>query len=178
MSSKNDLTTHTSLQRLLFYLTKSFLICMENKVAILIFFLLQVQDIQSPGAKYYVYLGGVGELQIKVSIWGEIASSGLYSIPDGTDLVTLLSLAGGLLKGANLSRVELIHSFPIPCKVNVNLSKFFKTGNREGIPIMKPGDMVRINQTFFSKAKGFTHNITEATLVVLVYLQLYNMLKK
>ena len=177
MSSKNDLITHTSPQRLLFCLTKRLLDYMQIKVAILIFFLLQVQDIQSPGAKYYVYLGGVGELQIKVSIWGEIASPGLYSIPDGTDLVTLLSLAGGPSKGANLSRVEVIHSFPTPKKITVDLSKFFKTGNREGIPIMKPGDMVRINQTFFSKVRGFTHNITEATLVVLVYLQLYNLLK-
>ncbi|MCK4306866.1 SLBB domain-containing protein [candidate division WOR-3 bacterium] len=151
---------------------------MKDKVIALIFFLLQVQDIQSPGAKYYVYLGGVGELQIKVSIWGEIVSPGLYSIPDGTDLVTLLSLAGGPMKGANLSRVKVIHSFPTPSVVTVNLSDFFKTGNRENIPIMKPGDMVRINQTFFSRVKGFTHNITETTLVVLVYLQLYNMLKK
>ena len=146
-------------------------------MSFLIFLMLQIQQAQFPGAKYYVYLGETGELQIKVSIWGEIASAGLYSIPDGTDLATLLALAGGPLKSANLSRVDVIRSFPTPSVITVDLSDFFKTGNRENIPIMKPGDMVRIKQTFFSKVGNFTHHVTEATFIVIVYLQLYNMLK-
>lgn len=166
-------------KHLFFYLTRGFLKGIKNKkMGVLIFFLLQAQQVQSPGAKYYVYLGETGELQIKVSIWGEIATPGVYSIPDGTDLATLLSLAGGPLKSANLSRVDVIHSFPSPSVTTLSLSDFFKTGNRSNIPVMKPGDMVRIKSTLFSKIKGFTHYVTETTLIVVVYLQLYNMFKE
>ncbi len=163
---------------LIFHLTKRLSNCIKIKMIAIIFLLIQVQQIQQSGAKYYVYLEEVGELQIKVSIWGEVASPGLYSIPDGTDLLTLLSLSGGPQKNANLSRIELIRSFPQSDKITVNLSDFFKTGNRDNISIMKPGDMVFIKPTFLSKAKNFTRYVTEATLVAIVYLQLYNMFNK
>lgn len=146
-------------------------------LALLIFQVVSPAGVEPPGAKYYVYLGEAGELQIKVSIWGEVESPGLYSIPEGTDLATLLSLVGGPKETANLSNVDVIHSFPVPSVTSVDLRPFFKSGNRAGIPILKPGDMVRVKPSFYTRVKSFTQHITEFTLVILVYLQLYNLLK-
>jgi hypothetical protein len=141
---------------------------------VIMFLFLQTQ---ASRGNYYVYLGEAGELQIKVSIWGEIKSPGLYSIPDGTDLATLLSLAGGPSPDANLSCVKVIHCFPTPSVTTVNLKKFFKTGDRKDIPIMKPGDMVRISKTFYAKIKENIRHLTELTLILGVYLQLYTLWK-
>ncbi|MBI4723252.1 MAG: SLBB domain-containing protein [Candidatus Stahlbacteria bacterium] len=114
---------------------------------------------------------------MKVSIWGEVKLPGLYSIPDGTDLATLLSLAGGPSEGANLSRVKVIRSFPTPSAIVVDMGDFFNTGNREKLPIMKPGDMVRINKTFYTKFKDSLHNLAELTLLLGISVQLYNIWK-
>ena len=140
----------------------------------LIFLMLQAQH---PSVNYYVYLGEGGELQIKVSIWGEVKLPGLYSIPDGTDLATLLSLAGGPSEGANLSCVKVIRSFPTPSATVVDMGDFFNTGNRDKLPIMKPGDMVRINKTFYTQFKDSIHNLAELTFLLGIYVQLYNIWK-
>jgi len=132
----------------------------------------------SPSAKYYVYLGGTGELEIKVSIWGEITSPGLYSIPDDIDIATLLSLAGGPSKDADLSKIKIVRSFPTPSVITVNLKSFFKTGKREGLPLLKPGDMVRVNRSSWGSFKEFTHWLTETAILLGVYLQLYNLSKE
>ena len=147
-------------------------------MGVILFFLLMQQGDMFPSAKYYVYLKGTGELEIKVSIWGEVAATGLFSIPDDTDIATLLSLAGGPTKDANLSRVQIIRSFPTPCVINVNLKKFFRTGHRENLPTLNPGDMVQVNRTSWGSFKEFTHWLTETSLLVGIYLQLYNIYKE
>lgn len=139
-----------------------------------IFLISLILQTQLPRVNYYIYLGEAGELQIKVSVWGEIMASGLYSIPDGTDLATFLSLAGGTSESANLSQIKVIHSFPTPSVTIVDMRDFFKTGNRESIPVMKPGDMVRIKKTFYANVRETVHHLAEVTLLVGVCLQLYN----
>lgn len=145
-------------------------------MSVFVFLILQVQP--GGGASYYVYLGETGELQVKVSIWGEVKSPGLYSIPDRTDLATLLSLAGGPSDGANLSQVKIIHSFPTPSVTIVNMREFFSSGDRKSIPIMKPGDMVRIKKTSFTRVKESIRYLTEVTFILVMYIQLYNMIKR
>lgn len=36
-----------------------------------------------------------GESTVRVNVWGDVRQSGLYEIPVGTDLLDLLSMAGG-----------------------------------------------------------------------------------
>lgn len=145
---------------------------------ILIYFLIlqtSQSPIYSPAAKYYIYMGESGELQLKVSIWGEIASPGLYSISEDVDLATLISLAGGPTENADLSRIKIVCLFPVPQVINVNLSRFFKTGDRSKVPFLKPGDMVRVNGTGWNRIYKFTRWVTETTLIIGVYFQLYNL---
>ncbi|MFA5032944.1 MAG: SLBB domain-containing protein [bacterium] len=153
-------------------------------MVLLYFLLLQIPksssivgQVESPAAKYYLYVGEEGDLQLKVSIWGEIGMPGLYSITEDVDMATLISLAGGPTKNANLSNIKIMRSFPRPEVINVNMKGYFKTGNRAKIPFLKPGDMVKVDGTPWYKVQEVAKFITEATITIGVYYQLYNLLK-
>jgi hypothetical protein len=144
-------------------------------MGIIVFLILQTG---AQAANYYMHLGDMGELQVKVSIWGEVGAPGLYSIPEETDLTTLLSLAGGPSNDANLSQVKVVHAFPEPAVSIVDLRDYFDSGNPEGIPIMKPGDMVHVKRTAWARVKAFAHDVTEVTILLGAYITVYNLLNK
>lgn len=105
--------------------------------------------IQPPyGGQYYVFLGSEKEPQINVQIWENIIRPGLYSVPRATDVVTLISLAGGPKEGADLSRVKIIRNNPHHEMITVNLSDYIK-GKNQSVPILQPDDIVIIPQSKF-----------------------------
>ncbi|MFQ5640228.1 MAG: hypothetical protein ACE5IR_19790, partial [bacterium] len=53
------------------------------------------------------YLGGKDEILIKVNVWGLVGGPGQYLVPRHTDLISLISFAGGPQEGANLSKVRI-----------------------------------------------------------------------
>ncbi|MGA9117521.1 MAG: SLBB domain-containing protein [Bacteroidota bacterium] len=57
-------------------------------------------------ASYY-YIGKPGELTMQVNVWGFVRSPGRYEVPSGTDLVQLLSFAGGPTEGADMDDVRI-----------------------------------------------------------------------
>ena len=134
-------------------------------------------NIQYPQVNYYTYLGDVGELQMKVSIWGEVASPGLYSVPEGTDIVTLLTLSGGAKRGANLGKIKIIRSFPSAQVLKISLKQFFKTGQRDKISILKPGDMVYVRRNLYESIKDFVHTTTELIMVIATPFIIYQTFK-
>lgn len=60
------------------------------------------------GAQYY--LGEQDELLIKVNIWGFVRKPGQYMVPKDTDLISLISFAGGPLEQAKIKKVKIIRS--------------------------------------------------------------------
>ncbi len=64
--------------------------------------------IKNRGALYY--LGEQDELLIKVNIWGFVQNPGQYMVPNGTDLISLISFAGGPREQAKLNKVKLIRN--------------------------------------------------------------------
>mgnify|MGYP000911338737 CR=1 FL=1 len=50
---------------------------------------------------------GVEKLKMNVYILGRVSKPGLYLVPDDTDFLTLLALAGGPLEDAKLSRITI-----------------------------------------------------------------------
>ncbi|KAA3613677.1 MAG: hypothetical protein DWQ05_15465 [Calditrichaeota bacterium] len=56
------------------------------------------------------YLGERNELLIKVNIWGFVQKPGQYLVPTDTDLISLISYAGGPLEEAKLKKVKLIRN--------------------------------------------------------------------
>jgi hypothetical protein len=60
------------------------------------------------GALYY--LGKEDELLIRVNIWGFVLKPGQYMVPKDTDLISLISFAGGPLEQAKMKTVKIIRN--------------------------------------------------------------------
>ncbi|MDZ7362316.1 MAG: SLBB domain-containing protein [candidate division KSB1 bacterium] len=60
------------------------------------------------GAQYI--LGAQDELLIRVNIWGFVRKPGQYMVPKNTDLISLISFAGGPLEQAKIKKVKIIRS--------------------------------------------------------------------
>lgn len=65
----------------------------------------------TPGKKLdaaeYVFQPYPGAVLMPVYIWGAVGKAGIYRVPVHTNLVTLLSLAGGPLDGAELDELTI-----------------------------------------------------------------------
>lgn len=65
-------------------------------------------NLKNRGALYY--LGEQDELLIKVNIWGFVQKPGQYMVPNGTDLISLISFAGGPKEQAKLKNIKVIRN--------------------------------------------------------------------
>lgn len=59
----------------------------------------------SPAAYYYISKSG--EITMPINLWGYVKNPGRYEVPISTDLVQLVSFAGGPLADANLTDVKI-----------------------------------------------------------------------
>ncbi|MCK5147708.1 hypothetical protein KAR48_13195 [bacterium] len=113
--------------------------------------LLAQQGRQLPGqgraAQYY--LGSDDELLVPVNIWGFVRQPGQYMVPNKTDLITLLSFAGGPTEYAKMSKIEIVRSdakignMVIP----VDVKKYLETADPVLIPMLRPGDTIIVKGT-------------------------------
>jgi NADH:ubiquinone oxidoreductase subunit F (NADH-binding) len=116
--------------------------------------------------QYYLSLGDENELTIKIFIWGQVGLPGVYEVPDGTDLIAALSLAGGPTDHAKLSEVKIIRSTETASEViKVNVKKYMETGEIEYIPLLKPGDTVVVSGTVFRMFSRFSTFISQLAIV-------------
>lgn len=107
----------------------------------------------SLGASAYVYdpIGTPG-LTIEVYIWGQVQRPGLYIVPDNTNVLSLMSLAGGPAENAKLSNVRLVRSNPETGQqqvIYIDIEEYLKTGDKSLIPVMMPGDTIVVSGTVF-----------------------------
>jgi len=92
--------------------------------------------------------GQDGVLRMSINVIGHVKYPGAYTVYDGIDLMTLISLAGGYLPGANLRKIIIRHSDGSHNKINLN-DIMFKNGSNEYT--LKPRDTIYIEQKMFSK---------------------------
>ena len=71
-----------------------------------IFFSINLNTSAPTGDEYVI--GEDGIKRIYVNVWGHVKKSGTYLVYEGVDIITLLSIAGGPLEGADLSKIEII----------------------------------------------------------------------
>ena len=95
--------------------------------------------------------GEDGVIRMSVNIIGHVKKPGTFVVYDGMDLLTLLSLSGGPLAGANLKKVLIKHYDGSIDIVNLNKVMFNKTSSPNSEFKLKPRDTVFINQKMFSK---------------------------
>lgn len=60
----------------------------------------------SSSAAYY-YISKPGEITMPINLWGHVRNPGRYEVPISTDIVQLVSYAGGPLAEANLGSVKI-----------------------------------------------------------------------
>lgn len=125
------------------------------------------------GSSAYLYSGTLTEteqLKIKTYIWGQVRKPGLYIVPDNTDLLTLISLAGGPTEDAKLSKVRIVRPTTDGKKVIIiDVKHYMENGDKALIPQLEPGDTIIISGTVyyaFRKAAQFLSNLA---IVISVY---------
>ena len=68
------------------------------------------QEILRPSSASYYFIAKPNELSMQVNIWGFVRNPGRYEVPTSTDLVKLVSYAGGPIEDAILDNVKVTRS--------------------------------------------------------------------
>lgn len=131
-------------------------------------------------------LGEEKQLEIVVHILGEVQKPGEYSVPDGTNVMELLSRAGGPTEFANLSKVSVTHTLSCgewaqhggeitvpgtdgPRVVRVNLKAYLHDANPQAVPFLHPGDVVSIAANGRSTWKFAAGIVRDLSVVATAY---------
>ncbi|NTU67252.1 MAG: hypothetical protein HGB02_00050 [Chlorobiaceae bacterium] len=91
-----------------------------------------------------------GNILMNVNIWGNVARSGTLSVPEGTDIGTALSMAGGPSNSAKLSEVRVNRARTDQNGQStylVNLSDYVRNGDRSGLLELNPGDTIIVPES-------------------------------
>lgn len=111
------------------------------------------------------------EVLIEVQIWGQVNKPGRYRVPVATDVVALLSYAGGPTEDAALSRVKLVRgAYGTGQTQKVNISKYTGKADRSLVPMLEQGDVVMVPSTMYHKMMRATIFLSQAAVVVTAYL--------
>ncbi len=120
------------------------------------------------GAVYM--LGSEDELLIPVNIWGFISRPGQYWVPNNTDLMSLISFAGGPTESGKISNIRIVPSEPKTKPYNVNIKKYLDTGDSRLVPMLKPGDTVVVKGSTFHWISRFFEFVSRlAVLAQIAY---------
>ncbi|MCK4358916.1 MAG: SLBB domain-containing protein [Candidatus Cloacimonetes bacterium] len=157
---------------------------MKRIIFIIFFILLSVEFVIAqttptfsipPSSCAYTYSGAMGDieqLRIYTYIWGRVRKPGLYIVPDDTDLLALISLAGGPTEDAKLSKVRIVRpglSGEEKEVIWINLKKYLDTGDRSNIPLLMPGDTIIISGTVFYGVAKVADFLSKIAVVLSVY---------
>ncbi len=122
--------------------------------------------IQGASPAYYISPGHESRLQISVHVWGEVHKPGLYVVPDNTDLVTLLSYAGGPTKNARVASVRLIRNGGRADHVaEIDVKDYIAHGNPEATLMLRPGDTVVVPGSVWYAVGRFFGFLTQVAIV-------------
>ena len=123
------------------------------------------------GASQYI-LGKSDEVLMPVNVWGFVGKPGQYMVPYGTDLVALLSYAGGPLEEAKIKKIRVVRGGSQGKEgevIVVDVKDFIDNANGKIIPVLKPGDTIVVSGTTFN----FVRNSLEFVVRVAALAQIY-----
>ncbi len=139
--------------------------------------LARAQGVATPGgtgraAQYF--LGNQDQVLMAVNVWGFVNVPGQYMVPLETDLVSLLSYAGGPREDARIKRIQVVRTasqVDSSLVITVDVKDFVATGDLEENPLLLPGDTVVVSgTTFYLINKFFELGFRIAMIVQAVYL--------
>jgi protein involved in polysaccharide export with SLBB domain len=129
--------------------------------------------LRKTGAQYY--LGSEDELLMKVNIWGFVKTPGQYLVPAGTDLISLISFAGGPIQEAKMKNIKLIRARQDngngiqKSVINVDVKKYIKTGDDSLIPELLPGDTIVVSGSTIYHLGKFFDFASKLALIAQIY---------
>jgi hypothetical protein len=158
-----------------------------KKVLLLIIIVLSISGLFAQGSSFgnlnsnpaYFYSGSLNnseQLNIPAYIWGQVKKPGLHIIPDDTNLLTLISLAGGPTEDAKLNKVRIVRPLAEGDKVIwVDIEQYLETGDETLIPQLMPGDTVVISGTVFYAMYKVADFLSKIVIVLSAYSAVNNL---
>lgn len=107
----------------------------------------RTQSSARANASRYILSSASDALLMTVKVWGEVQRPGLYDVPLGTDLIELISSAGGPKETAQLSKIKVIRTTTKDREgsvMKVDIKHYLDTGDESDIPEIKADDTVII----------------------------------
>lgn len=122
----------------------------------------------------------VGEsLLVPVNIWGQVENPGKYKVPDGTDVVSLISYAGGPNEYASLGKIKLSRPSPSGGEyIEVDVGLYLKNPEPGSIPVLKPGDTVYVPKNSKYAWKTVVEVIAQVAVITSTALLIYSIAGK
>lgn len=122
----------------------------------------------SASAAAYYYIAKPGELTMQVNVWGFVGKPGRYEVPTSTDLIQLISYAGGPLQHADLDEVRITRlirtdSGTTRQELIVNLENITERANSDFV--LYPGDTVFIDHTPWLTVRDVFSVVTTAAVI-------------
>jgi len=152
---------------------RTLLVLLLAGLAIILFSQTAVTFTPSSNISAYTYEGirsGVEKLKMNNYILGQVYKPGLYVVPDDTDFLTLLALAGGPREDAKLSKIRVVRPSAEGDKIIwVNFKKYLETGDQNLIPALKPGDTIVVSGTIFYAFSRVADFLSKAAIALSVY---------
>ena len=116
---------------------------------------------EPPRAAEYIYRSSQKESLIGVQLLGAVQKPGLYYVPANTDILKLLTLAGGI-EEANLSEVIVRKTDPTQAGVfELDMNKFMKSSTDS-----KPFKLTQDDLIFIPKKEPWISNDVSRTITL------------
>ncbi len=113
------------------------------------------------------------ELLYPVKIWGEVVRPGIYDVPLTSDLIGIISYAGGPTNMAKLTSVRLLRNERLEegeeILVVVDVEKYIETGDRSLLPTLRPGDTIMIPPKFMKQISDLLGTTSAILSIVNVF---------
>ena len=131
--------------------------------------------IRKVGEGNQYYLGQANELLIRVNVWGKVLRPGQYFVPASTDLITLVSAAGGPETRSRLTDVRIVRTNGDGESevILVNVKKFLKTADKRLIPDLKPEDLVVVHGSIWQFVSDVSQIVGGLASAAVVYFYLF-----
>jgi len=153
-------------ENLLFILILSFLFSLA-----LGFEKISNSDVDISNTTYFT--GNDGVIKFNVNIWGSVRNPGRVVLSNGDNILSAISLAGGILEGANLKKIKIYRSSNLNRKYfEVNLHEILLGTNTDNFFLMEPNDVIVIEESLSSK---FFKNISYYNALLNLFILTYNL---
>ena len=97
------------------------------------------------------FLGDKNAIYITVNVWGKVNRPGQYNIPSGTNLLTLISAAGGPSNFSRLDNVRIVRLVNQREEIlEIDVRRYLNTGDISLIPEIEPGDTVVVTGSAYN----------------------------